>query len=94
MVEYRTTSRALAMAVVALPLDPGAQARALLHYILEQGDVVGADVRGRTIIQLAVDDWAFDQLLQFDGGREDLEDSGDREPDDQREPDEQPAVGG
>jgi hypothetical protein len=41
-----------------------------------------------------VEDWVFDQLLQFDGGREDLEDSGDREPDDQREPDEQPAVGG
>jgi hypothetical protein len=88
-------SRTLAMAVVALPLDAGAQARALLHYILEQGDVIGADPAGRTIIQLAVNDWVLDQLLLFDGGSEDFEeDSGDREPDDQREPDEQPAVGG
>ena len=55
--------------------------------------MIGADAAGRTIIQLAVDDWAFDQLLQFDAGGEDLEDSGDREPDDQLEPDEQPAAG-
>ena len=74
------------MTVVSLPLDPGAQARALLHHILEQGDVIGADAAGRTIIQLAVDDWVFDQLLQFDGGGEDLEDNGDVEPDDQWEP--------
>jgi hypothetical protein len=80
--------------IVALPLDPGTEARVLLHHILEQGDVVGTDRAGRTIIQLAVDDWVFDRLLEFDGGGEDLEDSGDRELDDQREPDEQPAVGG
>jgi hypothetical protein len=43
--------------------------------------VVGADIKGRTIIQLAVDDWVFAQLLHFDGGSEDLEDSGDMEPD-------------
>jgi hypothetical protein len=72
--------------IVSLPLDPGAQARALLHHILEQGDVIGADASGRTIIQLAVDDWVFDQLLQFDGGGEDLEGNGDVEPDDEWEP--------
>jgi len=59
--------------IVALPLDPGAEARVLLHHILEQGDVVGTGRAGRTIIQLAVDDWILDQLLQFDGGAEDLE---------------------
>jgi hypothetical protein len=43
------------------------------------GDYVSVqrdDRAGRTIIQLAVDDWVFDRLLEFDGGGEDLEDSG------------------
>jgi hypothetical protein len=44
-----------AMAIVPLPLPPGAEARALLHYLLEHGDVVGIDAAGRTIIKLAVD---------------------------------------
>ena len=65
-----------------------------MHHILEQGDVIGADATGRTIIQLAVDDWVFDQLLQFDGGGEDLEDRGDVEPDDEWESDDLPAVSG
>jgi hypothetical protein len=82
------------MPVVPLPLDPGAQARALLHYILEQGDVTGTDATGRTIIQSAVDDWALDQLWLFDGSDEDLEDNGDLEADDGREPDELPAMRG
>ena len=30
-----------AMAIMPLPLPPGAEARALLHHILEHGDVVG-----------------------------------------------------
>ena len=70
------------MPVTSLPLDPSAKARALLHHILEQGDVVGADRMGRTIIQLALDDWAFEQLLTFEAGHEDFEDDGDSEPDD------------
>jgi hypothetical protein len=68
------------MAVVAIPLHPGAQARALLHHILANGDIVGRDNFGRTTIALAVDDWTLDQLLTFDAGSEDLEDA-DGEPD-------------
>jgi hypothetical protein len=48
------------MAIVPLPLPPAIEARALLHHILEHGDVVGRDVAGRTIIQLAVDDWVLE----------------------------------
>ena len=44
------------MSVIALPLDPGDQARALLHHLLEAGDVIGRDDAGRTVIQLAVGD--------------------------------------
>jgi hypothetical protein len=31
------------MAIVNLPLPPGAEARALLHHLLEHSDVVGED---------------------------------------------------
>ena len=31
------------MPVTALPLDPGAQARALLHHLLETGDIIGRE---------------------------------------------------
>ena len=61
------------MAIVPLPLFPGAEARALLHHLLEQGDIVGKDTAGRTIIQLAVDDWALDKLMTFDAEAADLE---------------------
>ena len=44
------------MAIVPLPLPPGAEARALLHHLLEHGDIVGRDTAGQTIIQLVVDD--------------------------------------
>jgi hypothetical protein len=44
------------MAIMPLPLMPGAEAHALLHHVLEHGDVVGEDAVGRTIVQLAVDD--------------------------------------
>ena len=67
------------MSVTALPLDPGAQARALLHHLLEAGDVVGRDQ-----ITLAVDDWTLEQLLAFGADSEDLED--------EDEADEGPAV--
>jgi hypothetical protein len=78
------------VAVVSLPLDPGAQARALLHHILANGDIVGRDTFGRTTIALAVDDWTLDQLLTFDAGSEYLEDA-DGEPDSDNEFDGAPA---
>jgi hypothetical protein len=71
------------MAVAILPLDPGARARALLHHILRHGDVAGQDAAGRTIITLAVEPWALEQLLTFDAGAEELEDAdGEADPDD------------
>jgi hypothetical protein len=73
------------MAVVLLPTDAGSQARTILHHLLEHGDVTGRDVAGRTMITLAVDDWLFEQLMTFEAGAEDLEDSGDREPDEPAE---------
>ena len=54
------------MAIVALPLPPGAEARALLHHLLEHGDVVGRDPLRRTIVQLAVEDGVLERLLTFD----------------------------
>jgi hypothetical protein len=51
------------MAVVPLPLSKNVQARALLHHLLEHGDVVGRDTVGRTIIQLAVDDRVLETLM-------------------------------
>ena len=61
------------MSITTLPLDPGARARALLHHLLEAGDVIGRDAAGRTLIQLEADDWLVDQLMIFDAGSEDLE---------------------
>jgi hypothetical protein len=75
------------MSIVPLPLPPDAEARALLHHVLEHGDVVGRDRVGRTIIQLAVDDWVLDKLLGSDAGAVELEDGGDAEPDDHAEAD-------
>jgi hypothetical protein len=68
------------MSVVPLSLDPNAEARALLHFMLRHGDIVGTDHAGRTILQLAVDPWTLDQLAAFDADAADLEDS-DSEPD-------------
>ena len=48
------------MPVTALPLDPGAQARALFHHLLAAGDIIDKDGTGRTVIQLAADDWLLD----------------------------------
>ena len=73
------------MAIVPLPLPPGAEARALLHHLLEHGDIVGTDTAGRTIITLAVENRVLDRLMTFDAEAADLEDGGDDEP----EPDEE-----
>ena len=80
------------MAIVPLPLPPAAEARALLHHLLEQGDILGKDTMGRTIIQLAVDDWALEKLLTFRADVADLEDADDDEPDADDEEDGPPVV--
>jgi hypothetical protein len=53
---------------------------------------VRKDTAGRTIIQLAVNDWALDRLLSFDAESAELEDGGDSEPDDDAEEDGPPVV--
>jgi hypothetical protein len=70
-----------AMAIAPLPLPPGAEARALLHHLLEHGDIVGKDAAGRTIMQLAVDDWVLAKLMKFDADAAEFEDGADDEPD-------------
>jgi hypothetical protein len=69
------------MAIVPLPVPPSTEARALLHHLLEHGDVVGRDATGRTLIQLAVDDWALEKLLTFDAESAELELEPDNEED-------------
>jgi hypothetical protein len=81
-----------AMAIVPLPIPPGVEARALLHHLLKHGDLVGTDTAGRTIIQLAVDDWALERLMTFDAEAAGLEDGGDDEPDADDEGDGPPVV--
>jgi hypothetical protein len=66
------------MAIVPLPLPPGADARALLHHLLGDGDVVGLDAAARMIIQLAVDGWTLEKLMTFDAEGAELEDGGRR----------------
>jgi hypothetical protein len=80
------------MSIVPLPLPPDAEARALLHHLLEHGDIVGWDSAGRTIIQLAVDGWVFEKLMGCDAEATELEDGGDAEPDDDAEEDWLPVV--
>jgi hypothetical protein len=60
---------------------------AILHDLLEHGDVAGWDAVGRTLITLAIDDRLLERLLTFDAGSEDLEDGGDGEPDGDTEAD-------
>jgi len=80
------------MAIVPLSLPPGTEARALLHHLLEHGDIVGKDTWGRTIIQLAVDDWVLEKLLTTEAEAADLEDGRDAEPDADDEGDAPPSV--
>jgi hypothetical protein len=69
------------MVVRSLPLDSGAQARALLHHILEHGDIVGRDAAGETIIQLSVNDYVLETLMTFDAKAAEFE----AEPDDEED---------
>jgi hypothetical protein len=80
------------MAIVPLPLPPSAEVRALLHHLLEHGDVVGVDSTGRMIIELAVDGWVLEKLMTFGADATDLEDGGDDEPDADDEEDGPPVV--
>jgi hypothetical protein len=80
------------MAIVPLLLTPGAEARALLHHLLEHGDIVGMDAAGRTIVQLHVDDWVLEKLMTFDSDAADLEEGGDGEPQPDDEEDGPPVV--
>jgi len=75
------------MAIATLPTSPGAEARALLHHLLEHGDVVGRDTAGRTIVQLSVDDWVLEKLMTFDADGAELEDGAEAEaePDDEED---------
>jgi hypothetical protein len=79
------------MAIVPISLDPDSEARALMRFMLAHGDIVGTDDAGRTILQLAVDQWTLDQLCAFDAGAEDLEDA-DAELDPDREIDTAPVM--
>jgi hypothetical protein len=69
------------MAIVPLPLPPNVAARALLHHLLEHGDIVGRDAAGQTIIQLSVDDYVLETLMTFDADAADLEPEPDGEED-------------
>jgi hypothetical protein len=80
------------MAIAPLPPSPDVEARALLHHLLEHGDIVGSDPVGRTIVQLAVDDWVYEKLMTFDAEATELEDGDDDEPDDDAEEDGPPGV--
>jgi hypothetical protein len=62
--------------------DPASEARALLNFVLRDGDIVGTDDAGRTALLLVVDPWTLDRLLAFDADATDLEDTdGEPEPD-------------
>lgn len=67
------------MAIVPFPIPSDAQARALLHYLLKHGDIVGTNTVGRTIILLAVDNRVLETLMTFDAEAAELEDGGDDE---------------
>ena len=81
------------MSIVPLPLPAHVEARALLHLVLEHGDVVGRDSAGRTVIQLAVDDHTLDRLLTFNVDAAEVEDQGDDEFDPDDEADCPPVAG-
>jgi hypothetical protein len=64
--------------------DVTSEARALLHCVLRDGDVVGTDDAGRSALLPMVDPWTFDRLLAFDADATDLEDTdGESEPDEE-----------
>ena len=87
-----TTNRTRSMAIVPLPLSLDVEARALLHHVLEHGDIVGRDSAGRTVIQLLVDDWTLEKLMGFDVEAAELEEGGDAESEPDNEEDGPPVL--
>jgi hypothetical protein len=61
------------MAIVPRPLPASAEARALLHHLLEHGDTVGRDAADRSVIQLLVSDYVLEALMTFDADTAELE---------------------
>jgi hypothetical protein len=55
-------------------------AEQLLLQILENGDVVGQDRAGRTLLQLALDRATLDRLMAFGADAAEHEENGDDEP--------------
>ena len=72
-----------------MPTPGCGEPRALLHHLLEHGDIVGKDSARRMVIQVAVDDHALHMLISFDA--DDLEDQGNDEPDADDEEDGSPS---
>jgi hypothetical protein len=64
------------MSIVPLPLPAHVEARALLHLLVEHGNVVACDSASRTVIQLALDDHTLDRLMSFEADAAEFEDQG------------------
>jgi hypothetical protein len=62
------------MSIVPLPLPPDAEARALLHHVLEHGDVVGQDPVAGWPSGWRWTDWTINQLMGFEAEASDFED--------------------
>ena len=79
------------MAILPLPLPPGAEARALLHHLLEHGDILAGTARPD---QHPASDGRLgvEKLTTFDAKPAELEDGGDDEPDADDEEDGPPVV--
>jgi hypothetical protein len=56
------------------------EAEQLLLQILENGDIVGQDSAGRTVLQLAVDRATLERLMEFGADAVEHEENGDAEP--------------
>jgi hypothetical protein len=69
-----------------------APSSALLHHILEHGDVVGGGAAGWTIVLLPVDDSALEKLIPSDADAAEVEHGGDSETDADDDEDGAPVV--
>jgi hypothetical protein len=56
------------------------EAEQLLREILEHGDIIGNDLAGRTILQLALDQPTLDRLMVFGADASESEENRDDEP--------------
>jgi len=69
------------MAILSLPLPPAVDARALLHHLLEHGDIIGSDHCGPEYHPAGGGRLGAGEALAFDADAAELEDGGDDEPD-------------